>query len=203
MDVVAAVLACSLYPGDDALVRALAESNSHGNPFFVVDPTVDPSEDPRPEPRSAAEALERAEEVRSKQAVPLLGLLEVPPPWLAAFGRSLADGFDPCTNVAVGTAYLSAFDRECNREWPARRRRASPERRACVLHRYADALRMPDLVDVVTLELRLQRPGVPAVFQSPIFPPDAPRSWGPDRIFSPLPILLPPAPGSEVHHEAR
>jgi hypothetical protein len=201
MDVLAAVLACSLYPADDALVRALAESNSHGNPYFVFDPTIDPSQGVAPsEPRSVAQALARAQEVAAKQAVPLLGLLEVPPAWLAAFGRELSEAFDPCTNVAVGSAYLAAFESECARGT----RGPSPstatgrsDRRACVLRRYADALQMPDLVTVVTLELRFQTPRVRAIFEAPIFPPVREGAWGPQQIFAPLdPPPLPPTASS-------
>ena len=191
MDVLAAVLACSLYPADDALVRALAESNSHSNPYFVFDPTFDPAaSEPPPEPHSLAQALARVDEVTAKQAIPLLGLLEVPAAWMTAFDRPPAEAFDACANVAIGTAWLSTFASECAREAHVastpRASRGPLEHRACVLRKYAEALRMPDLVTVVTLELRASRPLPAAVFEAPIFPPTKGRSWGPDRIFAPL-----------------
>jgi hypothetical protein len=193
MDVLAAVLACSLYPNDEPLVRALATSNSHANPDFVYDPAFDTAHgDPPPEPRSPAQALERVHEVQAKQAVPLLGVLEIPPAWLATFGRELAEGFDPCINVAVGTAYLSAFDRQCTALRRSIPRPPAAERRACVLRRYADALNMPELVLVVALELRAQPSSVATVFEAPIFPTEAVDRWGPDRIFAPLFPSLPP-----------
>ena len=45
MDVLTAILACSLYR-DDALVRAIAESNSRGNPYSLVDATTASDPDP-------------------------------------------------------------------------------------------------------------------------------------------------------------
>jgi hypothetical protein len=197
MDVLAALLACSLYPADDALVRALAESNSHSNPYFVYDPTLDPNDGELPsEPHSVAQALARANEVSAKGAIPLLGLFEIPPTWAAAFGRDRAEAFDACTNVAIGTAWLSNFASDCLRAAHApHTARAARDERACVLRRYADALGMPDLVTVVTLELRAQRPVPLAIFEAPIFTPSSPRPWGPDRVFAPLDsLLLPPKP---------
>ncbi len=192
MDVLAAVLACSLYPRDEPLVRALATSNSDANPYFVYDPTVDSSQsEAPPEPRSTTQALARAQEVLSKRATPLLGLLDVPPGWLSAFGRTLEDGFDPCVNVAVGTAYLSAFDDECARTCHVRSPAHNPARRDCVLRRYAEAIQMPDLEAIVSLELRFQKALLRSVYESPIFPPGPPHSWGADRIFAPLSSPLP------------
>jgi hypothetical protein len=196
MDVLAAILACSLYPNDDALVRALT-AEAHANPDFVYDPTVDPAaSDQPPEPRSAAQAIARAEEVQLKQATPLLGLLAIPPSWLAAYGRSVSDAFDACTNVAIGTAYLAAFDAECSRA-PGRPRHPAPaavERRACVLRRYADALDMPELVLVVNLELRSLRSVPPAVFEAPIFEAAPEHPWGPTQILAPVDPALTAAP---------
>ena len=56
MDLLNTILACSLYLADDDLVRAIAQSNSHSNPYFVEDATlviaeVDPACRPRPRPR--------------------------------------------------------------------------------------------------------------------------------------------------------
>jgi hypothetical protein len=198
MDVLAAILACSLYPNDDALVRAIM-AEAHANPDFVYDPTLDPSStDVPPEPRSPSLALARAQEVQAKQAIPLLGLLSIPPAWLVAFGRSLADAFDPCTNVAIGTAYLSAFDSDCSHDTgrPPHRPVTGTERRACVLRRYAEALDMPELVLVVNLELRSLRGAPPTVFEAPIFAAAPEHPWGPVQIFAPLtpPPALAPEP---------
>jgi len=195
MDVLTALLACSLYPADDALVRAIAESNSESNPYFVYDPTLDPAEGERQsDPRSLEQALAREAEVTAKGARPLLGLFEIPPAWVAAFGRESAEAFDPCTNAAIGTAWLSAFESECARAALARRlATVALDERACVLRSYAEALNMPDLVTVVTLELRAQRPTPLAIFDAPILAPPSTRPWGPDRVFAPLTSLLTPA----------
>jgi len=159
MDLLSILLTCSLY-FDDPLVRALAESNSHANPYFVFDPSLDLTQlDPPPEPKNLADAVARAQEVSAKRAAPLLGLMEVPPMWMAAFGRELAEAFDPCTSVAIGTAMLSEFDAECGRA-PDRHgltgTRAMAGRRGCVLERYAEAVHMPELVTIVSLELKAQ-----------------------------------------------
>jgi hypothetical protein len=198
MDVLAAVLACSLYSNDDALVLALT-AEAHANPYFVYDPTVDPAAgDLPPEPRTVAQAMARVQEVQLKQATPLLGLLAILPSWLAAFGRDLGDAFDPCTNVAIGTAYLAEFDSECAHAPGSRRPAGGAERRACVLQRCAQALQMPELPIVVNLELRSRRGAVQAVFEAPIFPPPTAPAWGPLQIFAPLrpSLAAPQAPSS-------
>src|SRR5579862_4978196 len=41
MDVLSTILACSLYLEDDSIVRAIAESNSQSNPYFVLDASID------------------------------------------------------------------------------------------------------------------------------------------------------------------
>jgi hypothetical protein len=183
VDLVATILACSLH-FDDALVRALAQSNSRGNPNFVFDPTVEPARDPRPPPRTAVDALAVAEQILAKHAVPLLGLMQVSPAWMAAFGRHLADAFDPCSNIAVGSAMLSEFDGECSRNPPHDPKTRTTDQRACVLRHYADALQMPELVAVVTLELRFQRASSQAGLSGPIFPALVDPPWGPGRIFA-------------------
>jgi hypothetical protein len=199
MDLLSLLLTCSLH-FDDALVRALAESNSHANPYFVFDPSLDLTQlDPPPEPKSLADALARADEVSAKHAVPLLGLMEVPPGWMASFGRELAEAFDPCINIAVGTAMLSEFDAACARPIGAHgsmATRPGAGRRACVLGKYADAVHMPELVAIVSLELKFQRPAPPVPVDSPIFATPTVRPWGPDRIFFSAPPSSPPPRGS-------
>ncbi|MGH7438740.1 MAG: hypothetical protein ACRENE_23885, partial [Polyangiaceae bacterium] len=134
MDLLTTILTCSLYASDDALVRAIAEGPAGGNPYVVVNPVSDPAGvDPPPPPTGAKEALSRAQDLIGGRARPLLGLLQLPPAWLDAFGQPLASAFDPCTNVAVGTAMLSQFDYECadrraERHSPALER---TNRRAC------------------------------------------------------------------------
>ncbi len=90
MDVLTTILTCSLYLADDDLVRAIATSTSQSNPYFVLDTSVDWTQvDPPPTPKSAAEAVARARDILSKGGRPLLGLLEVPPGWMIAFGRDM------------------------------------------------------------------------------------------------------------------
>ena len=107
MDVLTTILTCSLYIGDDSLVRAVAESTPDKNPYFVVDASIDLTQvDPPPPPKTSAEALARATDILAKGGRPVLGLMQVPPVWLSAFGHELPDAFDPCVNIAVGTAML-------------------------------------------------------------------------------------------------
>jgi hypothetical protein len=198
VDLLTAILACSVYASDDALVRAIAQSNSHGNEFAVVDAAAQAdSGDPRqPEPRTLDAAMGRLEEVLSKDGRPLLGWMQLPPDWVTMFGRDLREAFDPCVNVSVGTAMLSAFDYECSRATagapPAPRHGRSRvprsatrdlDRRACVVRKYGEAIGMPDFGVVTTLELRYQRSFDGAQASSPIQVGPGATQWGADCVF--------------------
>ncbi|HLK41418.1 MAG TPA: hypothetical protein VKU41_31935, partial [Polyangiaceae bacterium] len=96
--------------------------------------------------------------------------------------------FDPCINVSIGTAMLSEFDYGCARVKPGGRGAGQPSvgglvaRRTCALHRYADAIRLPDLV-TVTLDLRYQSGSQPCPADAPIFPAASERRlWGSDHL---------------------
>jgi hypothetical protein len=207
MDVLTTILTCSLYLADDDLVRAIAESTSASNPYFVLDGSADWTQvDPPPIPKDAPAAVARTTEILSKGGKPLLGLLEVPPVWMNAFGRDFAAAFDPCTNLAVGTAMLSQFDFECSaKDGPkaARSHASSAATRAglprstahrrCVLSKYEAAIGSPDFAATTLLELRVQRTARPSVEAAPIFAPVRERRWGPDELFVP-PF---PAPASD------
>ncbi len=150
-------------------------------------------------------AVARAKEILSSGGRPILGLMQVTPSWLDAFGRELKDAFDPCTNIAIGTAMLSAFDYECAREGASPGARAKPlsrsgrdARRPCVLGKYGEAIGLADFVTLTRLELRYQRPKPPAVEGAPIFAASSARTWGPDQLLvstlprSLLPSISPP-----------
>lgn len=201
MDLLTALLACNLYAADEPLVRAIAESNSHSNPYYVADPAAEDTEiDVAPPTTTREEAVARAKEIVSKGGQPVLGLMQIPPAWTALFGRELPDAFDPCTNVAIGSAMLSAFDGECARQRPEvtkappkRRKRLppsalAPSRRACVIRKYGEAIHAADFEMITNLELGFQRPRARGTVpvDAPIFPADTPRTWGPDCIFVPL-----------------
>jgi hypothetical protein len=200
MDLLTTILACSLYASDDALVRAIAEGPSGKNPYLVLDAAVDPTEvDPPPAPKTETEALARARDLLAKGGRPLLGLLELPPAWLDVFGRDLASAFDPCTNIAVGTAMLSEFDFECGGHTAAGQGRASAlertNRRACVLRKYEAATGLVDFEGATLLELSFQRPMKAEIEAAPIFAPESARSWGPDQLLVHMPIaIVPPLP---------
>ena len=196
MDLLATILTCSLYGSDDALVRAIAEGPSGSNPYLVLDPVADASEPDTPRSlKSEAEATARAKGLMAQGATPLLGLLELPPAWLELFGQPLPSAFDPCTNIAIGTAMLSDFDSECAR---SARGRAGPallehvNRRACVLRKYEAAIGADDFEEVIQLELSVQRPKAPSIADAPIFAPASARAWGPDRLLVPVPTLAAP-----------
>jgi hypothetical protein len=180
MDILSAILACSFYR-DDALVRAIAETNSHGNPYAVVDATLAASSDtPRPEPRSLGAAVELTTSIASLGGFPLLGLMQVPASWAIVYGKQPSDLFNPCINIMVGTAKLSDLDYECGREERLRARKpirgrpkaaaTSEARRHCVMRKYAQAIQMQEFELVLTVELEHQRPANEgaSIFQAPI-----------------------------------
>jgi|HubBroStandDraft_2_1064218.scaffolds.fasta_scaffold110357_2 hypothetical protein len=201
MDLLTTILTCSLYASDDAVVRAIAEGPSGGNPYLVINTAEGAvKDDPRPAPRSVREATARAAELRGEGARPLLGLLELPPAWLDAFGQPLASAFDPCVNVAIGTAMLSEFDAECASRGVLRDDRARllerTNRRVCVLRRYEAAIGSEDFADAILFELSAQRPKVPSIEDAPIFAPPSARDWGPDQLLVHIPVA--PAPTAAV-----
>jgi hypothetical protein len=119
--------------------------------------------------------------------------------WLSAFGRDLADAFDPCTNLAVGTAMLSAFDFDCT-AWAsnvapkaAQRHVPSAARRRCVLRKYEEAIGLPDFAAVTTLELHAQRPMPPSVEGASILAPIAASQSGPASLLVPINRFFEPA----------
>ena len=201
MDLLITILTCSLYASDDALVRAITEGPSGGNPYLVVNTAPGaPQDDPTPAPTNQREATARAAELRAQGSPILLGLLELPPSWLDAFGRPLASAFDPCVNVAIGTAMLSEFDAACASKVPAADARSRmlerTNRRACVLRTYEAALGSADFADAIWLELSAQVPKAASIEDAPIFAPPSARDWGPDKILVPVPIA--PAPRGAV-----
>jgi hypothetical protein len=183
MDLLTAILTCSLYLADDGLVRAIAESTPEQNPAFVLDASVDLTQvDPPPPPKTADEALARTRAILARGGRPVLGLMQIPPGWLSAFGRELAEAFDPCTNIAVGTAMLAEFDAACATDAAGGRggprvhmhsrvgeagARSATQRR-CILRRYEQAIGLPDFAAVTTLELHVQRDAAPPSLEAPI-----------------------------------
>jgi len=188
MDLLATVLSCSMYFDDD-LVRAIAQSISHTNQYFVADVAIEMTALDSPEPHTLVYAMARAEEIAARGGRPVLGLMQLPPAWIDSYGRSNRDAFDACTNVAIGTAMLSQFDYECLGSSRGAQPPSDRQRRSCVVKRYADATGVPEFVTVTTLELRFQRPVAMAdhVLDTPIFFGDTTqRDSGADRIFVPL-----------------
>jgi hypothetical protein len=181
MDVFAAILTCSLH-SDDALVRAIVD-NAHANPFAVLTPELDASA-AAPAPASYEGAVAQLHDASVHGLRPLLGLMQVPAEWAEMFGRVPEDLLEPCVNVSIGTAMLSAFDYACTHT--AKRAQAtapSATRRTCVARRYALAIGMPDLETVVTLELRTHPGDLVEPTSAPIFPSlRLERTWGADRL---------------------
>jgi len=202
MDLLATILTCSLYASDDAVVRAIAEGSSGKNPYFVVN-TAAPADGLVAPPKTEKEAATRSQELMAQGGRLLLGLLEVPPSWIDAFGQSLESAFDPCINIAIGTAMLSEFDAACADKVPRRTERARmlerTNRRVCVLRKYEAAIGAEDFADAILLELSVQEPARASIEDAPIFAPPSARTWGPDRLLMPLPVALaPPAPRAAV-----
>ncbi len=208
MDLLSLILTCSLYTEDDSLVRAIAEATPGGNPYFVVDASQDLTQvDPPPPANTAADALSRAADMVAKGGRPLLGLLELPPAWLAAFGQDLGDAFAPCINIAIGSAMLSAFHAECAQpnhgpvraprlRSAARDRFGVDARRTCVLRKYEDAIGSADFAMTITFELRYQRPPSSHLAESPIFAAERAPAWGPDQVL--VPIRGPGSPSAQA-----
>jgi hypothetical protein len=199
MDLLATILTCSLYASDDAVVRAIAEGPSAKNPYFVVNTAAPADDGAAPPPKTEKEAVFRSQELIAEGGRLLLGLLEVPLSWVDAFGRPLASAFDPCINIAIGTAMLSEFDSQCADKVPPRTSRARmlerTNRRVCVLRKYEAAIGAADFADAILLELSVQKPAGGSLEEAPIFAPPSARTWGPDRLLVHLPIALsPPAP---------
>jgi hypothetical protein len=195
MDLLTTILTCSLYLADDNLVRAIAESSSQRNPYFVLDTSIERIVvDPPALPKSASEALARTADILANGGRPVLGLMQVPPLWMSVFGRELADAFDACTNIAVGTAMLSQFDSECAAEGTPKTapkpRAPSAAGRRCVLRKYEEAIGEGEFATVTTLELRYQRPLAPSIADAPIFAAPQARNWGPDQLLVPASVLL-------------
>jgi hypothetical protein len=196
MHVLAAILTCSLH-GDDALVRAIVD-NVHDNPFAIVTPELDPDTDAASSaPQTLDAAVAQLREVTAHGGEPLLGLMQAPVAWASAFGRSPEDLFDPCINVSIGSAMLSAFDYACARSAGAGAPKTTPapgfaSRRGCALRRYAQAIQMPELTTVVALTLRYQRATPAPVSDAPIFAlaPER-RAWGSDCVFVSAPSMEP------------
>jgi hypothetical protein len=202
MDLLATILTCSLYAEGDAVVRAIVEGPSGKNPYFVLN-TAAPADGLVAPPKTEKEAATRSRELIAQGGRLLLGLLEVPPSWVDAFGQSLESAFDPCINIAIGTAMLSEFDAECASKVAPRTERARmlerTNRRVCVLRKYEAAIGAEDFADAILLELSVQGPASASIEDAPIFAPSSTRSWGPDRLLVTLPVALaPPAPRAAV-----
>jgi hypothetical protein len=191
MDALVAILACSLYR-DDPLVRAIVD-NAQGNPYAILTPQLDPDTGSLSSaPKTLDAAVAELRDLIAQGAAPLLGLMQVPVAWASTFGRAPRDLFDPCINVSIGSAMLSEFSYACAAPKIAatgQKRSASSAlaaQRGCVLRRYAEAVRSPELTTVVTLTLRYQHTAPSVPLDAPIFPPaQQQRTWGSDWLFLP------------------
>jgi hypothetical protein len=136
VDVLTAILACSLHVDDD-LVRALVSVQTNEHPFFVGDLTKVTQFESAKTLDSARAALQV---VREAGHSPALGLLAVPAAWADEFGKPAESLWDACTNIQIGTAKLSDFDHQCRAGKGRRRTLRSSANRACIVSRYAAAL---------------------------------------------------------------
>jgi hypothetical protein len=109
MDVLALILACSVYP-DDSLVRAMVELASQGNPNFVGDLSTLATFD---QVSSLADAERVVIELDRQGGRPVVGLLGLPPAWAKRYGRSRSELYDGCVNLWIGTAVLAGHYDAC------------------------------------------------------------------------------------------
>lgn len=181
MDVLTAILGCSMYM-DDNLTRAIMESTSQSNPYFVQNTSLDFAP-PEALPTNADDATMRAETIAAHGGRAVLGVMQIPVVWLKSFGRTTRDAFDPCINVTIGTAMLSQFAYECRRTYGPSSN--SVNLRPCILRKYASASGMLDFEVITNLELRDQRPPVRELSDGPIYRPSW-GAWGADCILVPL-----------------
>lgn len=145
MDVLSAILACSLY-FDDGLVRAIVQVNSDGNPLFVGDTVNLVSYEGV---KTLDQARATLSSVTSGQGRAVVGLMGVPPEWAQALGHTTAELWDACTNLSIGSAKLQEFADDCAHSRSRGHAKGSrlPSRgeatRLCVARRYGTAVGMP------------------------------------------------------------
>ena len=134
MDVLAVLTQCS-FAKDFGLVLAMLMHHSGGDPFVVREADAAEVADDEYDDDGDAQARARTREAAladmRRFERPLIGLMPVPPAWAAIYERRPEDLLDPCTNIAVATAQLSAYERRC-----AGRR----DPRSCALHAYAQEI---------------------------------------------------------------
>jgi hypothetical protein len=149
MDLLTALLACSLHP-DQQLVHAIINTSSGGNPYFVGYVAARPIVFEQPTALPQAQAAFKV--IVGENGKPSLGLMALPSNWAATFNRRLEDLWDSCTNISVGTAKLADYDYQCRKERrtaSSTRRRGrpaairSPQNRVCILRRYAAEIGFP------------------------------------------------------------
>ena len=139
MDVLTAILACSLHP-DEHLVRAVVDVQSAGHQFFVGDLTTLDSNDSA---RDATTAQSLVAAIKDRGHRPAIGLMGLPAPWAQVYGRDANELWDTCTNISVGSAKLSEFDFQCSTQAKRRRRGSATATRVCILQKYAAELGLP------------------------------------------------------------
>jgi len=162
MDILTIVLACSLH-FDDQLVTALVHKVSNDNPLLVGDLVTLTTHDHLTSVEAARAVVD---DIIKHGGRPAVGLLGVPIAWAARYGRTPDELFDSCTNIAVGTAALSEYARQCT---PHRSRETTPgkprtpsrrtldRQRACILEQLGDALGASGYVTAVLAEIASRR----------------------------------------------
>jgi hypothetical protein len=138
VDVLSAVLACSLYP-DPELVAALVNVQSRGHTYLVGDLT-DPD---NVDAADSATAVATYVAYRRKGHRVGLGLLGIPTDLLP--GRRVGNPaalWDGCFNIRVGTLRLRQLDQRCRRVGSKVVRDGS-RNRGCVVTAFARDLGLP------------------------------------------------------------
>jgi len=194
MDLLTAVLACSLHP-DDQLVRAIVQVQSEGQQLFVGDLTALRGTDSA---RTVDEARTLFAGIERQGHRSALGLMGVSPAWAAQFDHQPSDLWDACINISVGTAKLSEFDYACRhpraRRRPGRGRAQPPSltsavNRTCILRRYAAELLLPPTFLSSVLSA-MSTPALPA--PPPPLPAGPSADWSPGLFFGDTSATPPP-----------
>jgi hypothetical protein len=102
MDFMTLILACSMY-SDDAMVNAMVNVNSHGNPLVISGKPF----------TSENAALNYAKQQQAQGKTYYVGLMQIPSFWLPNYDVTLRELLRPCKNVVVATQILIDATEKC------------------------------------------------------------------------------------------
>lgn len=123
MDILAFILACSLF-SDDVTAQSIINVQSSACVYYVGDST---GLVPASYADNIADAINQIHVVRRHKGKPLIGLMGIPSHLARKYGYNPEDLFNPCKNIAVGSSILSEIETDCT---------DIKNKTACVIRRY-------------------------------------------------------------------